>query len=297
MARNPSIHVTKSDLVIILQSVMPQGTDCKGMAATIFVKAIPFNIKNRFIVKGDAVTKKKAEKLVQRKKSESSFGVENFNALLYGIRMERGVKHQQKLHKGTNEWNLLSDIYSLADDFVSTFEISNEREGFKSFIELGLTLMGKAYALNKFKFYTSHIHKAYEAKILLETDETPDNSKRFWIIWQEVMIEYAGKVYDITTSAEKFMPMVYGKMEADEAEADYEDWIVAQFEGLAFHKSLPEPAQFYGPNAKLRWEKYMANKGSTKNTQRKEMIEQIDVGVDAAHIDYFHLLKQTTSED
>ena len=73
------------------------------------------------------------------------------------------------------------------------------------------------------------------------------------------MIEYAGleELTDIERDFSKYAHLVYARNHADEVGADYEDWVVAQFEGLSFMNVVPEIYQFYGEGAVNRYERYL----------------------------------------
>jgi hypothetical protein len=282
--RDPSLHIGLKDFIQVLKKV---GIDNPEVTArAIFEKSIPYHIKNRYLVKGNTAVKKRANKIVERKVEHYDFTPEQFYGLLTSLRQMRGVKFQQKLTKGSSDWNTLIEVHRIATEFITTFNIVSIPDGYKSFINNGLDLMGKSYGLNKFKYYASKIHTAYEAELAIAEDETPKESIEFWNCWKEVMTDYTGNYFDLLVP-EKFIHMVYAKQDANEADADYTDWIEAQFEGLAYLSALPELGSFHGDNAKLRYEKHMAKK--TQKTKKDK--EDLPADVSAEHIDYFAALK------
>ena len=290
--RNPALHILFTDLVKVLENMGERNASQK--ASIIFNKAVPYHIKNRYMVKGDARTIKAAKRNISVS-TVDSYSVEQFNGLLYGLRTDRGDRRIQKLVKGGPDWNMLKEIKNIAIDFSNLFQLP-VHEGVRQFLIVGLKLMGKKYSLSRFKYYASKISETYEAQMVLQEDTQPAASEDFYNRWCECMEEYGGGVLDILVP-EKFIHIIYARQEADEAKADYTDWITAQFEKLAFLNAIPELSMFYGDNAKARYDKYMLEqKASTRsNTGRfekaKEEAYNLPESMSQEQADYFAALR------
>lgn len=304
--RDPALHITKSDFLIVLTKVLGSTKlhEMKGIEQIVddvYAAAIPYHIKNRYIIKGDTKTIKQMARVIDHR-NVASFSVERFNGLLNNLRQLKGARFIQKLNKGSKEWLLLGEILTTADSFVTTFQFEIPEEGYKAFINLGLDLMGRNYGLNKFKYYASKIHEKYEAVKVLEEDNYPEGTIKFWEAWKVAMSEHAGGSYDIVIP-EKMIHMIYGRQEADEAKARYTDWIEAQFDQLAFMEHIPELSQFYGQNAKLRYDKYQLNKNKNKiqsnNKAEKESEEVYNLPstMDEDQKEYFRALRAKRAGD
>lgn len=131
---------------------------------------------------------------------------------------------------------------------------------------------------------------------MLDEDKDPEGTKEFWQEWLKAMDTYAGTRIDILVP-EKFVHMIYGREEADRMEANYEDWIIAQFEGLLFVDAIPELSQLYGDNACLRYEKYKLNKDKpkregTKNGKEEQDDYNLPSNLSPEQAEYFKALKK-----
>lgn len=293
--RNPSLHILLSDLEKVLAKTGDKTP--KETAMLILRLSVPYHIKNRYLVRGNAGARKKAEKLIIAS-SKSDYTVEQFNGLMASLRQQRGEKRVRNIVKGSSEWLMLKEITGLAREFVEMYEFEPVEEGYKTFIQVGMELMGKKFSINKYKFYAPKIHEFHEAKVVLSEDTDPENSKIFWEIWMEIMQSHAGTTLDILVP-EKFINIIYARQEADEADAEYEDWIEAQFEELAFLNAIPELVQLHGPNAKERYSRYMVKKNKpdstkkvkTRQEQANEEKMNLPKSLSQEQTDYFSMMK------
>ncbi len=247
--RDPALHITRSSLVKILNEVgMPVSME---KATEIIRRAKNYQISNRHIIQGTQKQKQKAEKSVEM---DSPF-VGIFQRILKSYRQELGHKSIFTIRNGDREYLMLKEIAQSANEFTETFKIQPKETGYKTFIQLGLRFMGKKYSLNRFKTYREGIFTVYENMIILDKDVDKEGTKAFYDCWKICMLEYAS--VDKPLDDFDMVNMIFGRQEADEVNAYYEDWVKAQFEGLAWLNAIPELSQFYGENAKKRYEKYI----------------------------------------
>lgn len=255
--RNPSIHVLKSDLVEVLSQYGLNEVDVDAIMFECRKRAV----KGRVNVMAKSKTKKKVERLV-----ESDSGLtEKFNGVLTSLR--QSLSHKiTTVRKGGKDWLVLVEVASDAKEFCEYFKFDSMEEGFKAYIRSGIEMMGKKYALSKFKFYKQRIFDYYEFKKAIDTDADAEGTEEFYNIYCDAMMERTGVDMELD-SVEDYVHMVFGRQEADEVHADYKDWVEAQFQGLSFMAAVPEMNQLYGLNAKKRYRSYMQNKGlkSRKN--------------------------------
>lgn len=280
--RDSTLHIKKSDLVKILKQInIRRGMTEEELVVEIFNNASPFQLRTRYLdlLNKKAEVQKKIKRTVQADKGVPEHTVEIFNRLLASKRQTLSshirVKPITADHK---DYVLLKEVAKLAHEFTEQFNIKPIETGYLTFIELGLAKMRK-YGLNRFKTYANSITESFanSVEVMEEMDKDEQGFRDFLITWQEKMEEYCGEglegLYKIENNNDKLIHLVHGKREADELEAPYEYWIEAQFDGLAFLDAIPELSQFYGENAKGRYERFL--KKSIELVKEDEEINEV----------------------
>jgi len=294
--RNPSLHILRSDLIKVLEKTLNgKVSDYEKLADKIFETSVPYQIKNRYLVKGNAETVRKAKRTIEASAKVESYSPEQFNGLLAALRQQEGHRYVKRITKGTTEWNMLKEVLQLAADFVEAFKFKPVEEGYKRFLKIGMGLMKRNFALSKYKYHAAKIHEYYEAEKIIEDDDNQDATLEFWQIWMAKMQEYTTTQMDIL-KPETFVHMIYGRQEADEAGADYDTWITAQFEELSFLTAVPELSQFHGDNAVLRYKKHISKshapvKKTVKAAREEEEIYNLPAGISDEQTEYFKMLR------
>lgn len=262
--RNPSLHIRKTDLIDILNEMsLGRHTGLK-LANEIFQRAEKFQIKDRYLqlLETKSTTKKKVERSMKADSGVPDKLVEKFNLILTTFRQNANKFGRIKpIGKDSKDYLMLKEVAKLAHDFVEEFDISPVEDGYKEFIAIGFGMMRK-YALNRYKYYAPKISDIFSDKVRVLMDEDKEATSEFYEVWKKVMIEYTNLedyAEVVKDDFAKYSCMVLGREEADAAEADYEDWIVAQFEGLSFLNAVPELTQFYGDGSIQRYERYVKN--------------------------------------
>lgn len=259
--RNPSLHITKTALETILNEMQYDSrTTGTKLANMIMEAAQPYQMRDRY--KQLSLKNKKVRDRVEKvvASEELPVGViEQINLLIVKVRNDFNpfVKARPVIAT-SKDYILMKEIAKMAYDFSNHFKINPRYEGYREFIEIGLKFMGK-YGLNRFKTYESRIYETFENKVEVLNDDKENDTLDFYELWQNKMLEYVDElaVPKLKDNYSNYIHMLYGRRAADEADAYYEDWIVAQFEGLAFLNTIPELQQFYGENALKRYERYI----------------------------------------
>lgn len=249
MRRDPTIHVKHSSLVKVLETLgLPA-----SLAMDILREGYKYRILDRHIIQMKGKSGKKAAKAVEA----GSVLPEQFMAMLTQERMKANHQNTKPIRQGSPEYIMLKEVAQLAGDFVDHYEIKPKEYGIRTYIQAGLTLMGRTYSLNRFKTYNKRICAKYEALYAIDSDTDKEGTQAFHYHWQAAMQKYAGLSDDLITNIESYVCMLYGRLDADDNDAAYTDWIAAQFEGLAFLDAIPNPSQFFGDNARVRYEEYV----------------------------------------
>ncbi len=254
--RDPAIHIRLTDLVTVLEGL---GVETPiRLAKNILTRAVPFTIRDRYIVQGDAKTRTKATKVIAAA-AQTGITTGQFNLILTAQRKELNHKHISPIRKGSRDFTLLEEVKTMACEFCTNCEFESFDEGCKVYIHLGLEKMkyGNTYGLSKFKYYDAEIYKAYESLDMIENDPDPKRTKQFLGCYIALLAEYAGIDRDDLNSPENYVCFVYTRLEADRVQADTEDWLRAQFEELQrMVDAVPTPNQLFNENALKRYYNY-----------------------------------------
>lgn len=266
--RDPAMHIKLTDFVDVLKAVGLPQPDI--LALSIFTQAVSYNIKDRYIVTGNAETRKKADKVIRSAKV-ASMTVERFNRLLDAERRAVGHRFITPIRRGTSAFTLLKEIALMACDFCNELGIDDIDDGCKTYIKLGLMFMkqGSMYGLNKFKYYDTKIYTLYESYDMITNDPNPKRTRAYHDMYVNLLAEYAAIERDLTQPAD-YVCFVYARLEGDKVKANIEDWLRAQFEelGKAFN-SIPNPRQLFSEWALKRYYNYVgtSNKNLDEETE------------------------------
>lgn len=271
--RNPCIHIRLSHLVKVLKDLGYK--DCENKAEQILIKAVPYSIESRYQVTGNARINEQVKRVVSAARN-NEITVASFNVLLSTARRAAGHKHFREITQADKQdFAMLRDISALAVDFAKICGFEDYVEGCKVYLTLGLEIMGKKssqYGLNKFKSYDSKIYQAYEARAAIYEDDDVAGTRQMCDLYMLLLAEYAGISRDDLTEPNNYTSFLQARLEADKVEANYEDWLRAQFEEMGrMFDTVPELNQIYTEGAVKRYYAYIAG-GSRKATLESEVI-------------------------
>lgn len=260
--RDPSLHIRKSDLERVLNELQYDSrTAGKKLAEMIFAEAQPYQITDRYLqlLQQNTKVKAKASKSMEADERMPDGTVEKFNLLLTTFRQSSNINARVRvIRKDSKEYILLKEVAANAYEFASHFTFVPKEEGLKKYIETGIGFMGK-YGLNRFKTYNERIFEEFENELTVLTDAKRKETDLMHEVWNGVMQKWLDNTWyeDLRKDNKKYIHIYYAREEADKLEANYVDWVEAQFEGLAFMNVIPELSQFYGENARRRYERYI----------------------------------------
>lgn len=259
---NPSIHITKSNFKKLLSDCGIKLSDSK--IDMFFQKSINYNIKNRYLI----LSNKQAiiEKLLKTHKRDSN-GAELFNGILTSVRRDKGHKFVRHITKDDRQYAMLKEINLIAIEFCETFDLDH-RPGFTDFVKYGLDIIGRNYAINKFKYYKDKIFKYKEVELLIGTDSDKYLTSQIYSYYAEKVEKETGTEYKVST-IEDYADLVYTRQCITDNNADYRSWIDAQFDKLAFVEVVPNLYQLHGEKAIKRF-------NSSNMKIRKDKVDESD---------------------
>lgn len=279
MLRDPSLHITESNLIRVLSSVGINHKNIPALVKKIFDEAQDYQIRDRHlkILEMKSAQRKRAEKVLKVTSKITDSQVSTFNNLLASVRQKQSefvkVRPILKDHK---DYTILKEVAMNAYNFVTYFKIDDVRSGLTYYITIGLELMSK-YSLSRFKYYDTSIYEAFEDRLLIANDETPENTLEFYELWRLAMQEYSTMpLYDLRNNMTEYAHFVRAKNFADKYNADYEDWLIGQFEGFLYLHTIPELTQLYGAGALTRYRKYVGTINIKKKEEKDDITKYYD---------------------
>lgn len=258
--RNPSLHITLENLKSVLS---PYVTLKDSDWNSILGESFKLRIKNRTIL----LSNKKATIDRIQKKLNTEGNVEVFNGILSTVRSLLGHRFSPIL-KNSRDYEQLKEISNLADEFNQVFNLS-QREGYLDFCKIGIELMNKKYALNKFKYFKEKIFQIKEWEFLIEEEKSRDNLYNVNQVIQNYseLLESKGIQFEIET-LEDYVNFIYCKNQILENGAEIKKWLKSQFEKLEFVDRVPNPNQLYGEAALKRYKDSLLT--LTKESKNKD---------------------------
>jgi hypothetical protein len=259
MKREPSVHIKKSDLVLVLNKIFVKNEvlewDVNELADLILIGSKQYSLTNRQLKVDTAKLLKSTSKVVLSTRDDA--GV--FAQLLNLIRKQRNHRGISLIKVGSNDWNMVKEIAHLAVGFCNDFHLKRE-EGFKIYIGIALDKISK-FSLAKFNTFHQGICDDYDCIEKIRTDLTPNQTTQVRIIYEKYLGEKTGIVKDYTKIPNKFIFFIKAKEQALKFRISFDHYIAAQFKGLEWCNSYPDPSQLVGDGSIDRLNKYLLEKG------------------------------------
>lgn len=256
--RDPSIHITQSRLVKIIDSLFKKSIKSEELARLIVKEARKYTLNNRKI----DITNKKVEKKVTRVISSTNSDTELFSLLLLHYR--RKLKHRgiTQIKQNSRDWLTVKEIVTLANEFCETFSLE-KREGYLEFIKIGISKMNK-FMIVKFTPMGSSIIETYQAMLELKEDKYPEKTQRCHDYYQKTIIAKTGVAMDYKDNPDKYVYFYRVRLLAERLKVDPLVFIKAQFYALEWRNGYPDPIQLTNDKAINHLNKYLYEKGDTK---------------------------------
>jgi hypothetical protein len=258
MKRDPSIHVTESQLALALGNVIElEGVDTNKLAKMLVNQLKTKTLINRSIIITNDKLEKKAKKLLSSSRGDADL----LANIIFNTRMKlkhRGVK---QIKPNTREWNTLKELTGLVIDFCNEFNLP-KREGFIIFINIAIVKLNSiTNFLNKLINMYEGIVNYYAAKLEIDQDDAPNITKAVHDMYTVQIINRTGLPSDYKDNPEKYVNFLKVRKKAKEIGITYEIYLKAQFHGFAWRNGVPDPIQLVAPQAMERLNKYMFENG------------------------------------
>jgi len=271
--RDLAIHIRRSDL---LKAMEDSGIDISSIRINdLFKKALNYSIRNRVMVISKSGSKKKVERYIEA----STNLIVDFNRIYQGVVVANDIK-SMAINKSSVQYLTLTEVTSQAVEFCQLFDIGYET-GFKLYIELGLKILKNKFGIYRLKGCASRIVETYKDEKLITEDVNPKGTDIMATAWSTAVRTYFNMSIYIESNVRA--EFIRARIDADSVDADYYDWMYAQFEKWQFLNKIPAFSQLYGDNAKLVYQMYMAKAGNANESKQEK--------------EYFKLVKNATKKE
>lgn len=256
--KKASLHILHSDLEKIISQVFIRRPEINSndLYNEIIKESQKYPLR-RSIIFTNKSTKRKLHKIC-------SNYVEEFNLILNTERQKLNHRAIRQILKNDKMYPTLCEIANDAEEFCKIFEL-DIKDGFKHYCNIGLSKIGKNYALQKFKTYKDYIFQLYERRLVVENDSNVKltNEIVYYYLNKCEIIDEAQMVEIYSNFSHDF---VYTRELIEHYNTTVENWINAQFEGMEYLDIIPEPYQLHTDEAIKRY----LSKGKITKTDWRE---------------------------
>lgn len=262
--RDPSIHIKRSNLQLILSKYGITTQEVND----IMLAAKQYSIRNRVMVHAVGRAKKKVERLAATEINVA----DKFAAVYASVMVAHSIK-TLAIKSSDPNYAVFKEVISQANDFCRLFDL-DYMEGFKLYLEYGVTLLGNKYSLYRLKGYSNRIVEYHKDMLLISDDPAPEATNKMHQAWIKAVHKYFGTSIPPITNLSVYAHFIRARNDADSVQANYIDWVNAQFEKWHYLNSIPEFSQLYGDNAKLIYNIYMAKIKGRNSDKEDKFIER-----------------------
>jgi hypothetical protein len=255
--KEPSLHITKSNLIKVLLEVQANDEFYVNKEAypklvdAILRRGKKYSIYSRTLNITDVKSLNKVKKVTSSELSYTNEFLKSFYAI-------RRLKHRVgnvKYDETHSDWPVIKQLSQQLKDFVEAYNLE-VKEGSVIFVKLLFEVSPKA-VLN---FWPKMVPKAIEIYSSLQevkSDKYPDQTEKLHKIYNQNLIDKVGVSNNYTQSPNIYKFFVEAtRLCIEELNCDLETFIKAQFDGLAWAGSYPQPSQMVTEAAKERLVKY-----------------------------------------
>lgn len=268
--REPSIHITSTNLKLILGKVGVKLNDTQVI--DILIHARKYQLSNRKLLAKNEGQIKKTNNIVKSSMENSTLMAK----VIYYTRKRMKHRGIELLTPGHKDFSLVKSITKNALEYHEVFN-STERveDAFNTYIKLGVKPDEK-FSLMKLQYAHVKIMEYADATLEVTLDDNTVLTNIAYRLYTQMVIKQVGSLLtDYKNDPTKFKYFVQVAKECKRLKIRPEDYIKAQFDGLAWTNGIPEPYQLVGDKAQERLQKYLYQNqiqlGSVKENNQKNI--------------------------
>lgn len=210
----------------------------------------------------NVTTKKQEEKATKR--VSGSIGDANMVAeIIYSTRVR--LKHigVTKIKQTDPQWGQIKELTNTINEFCNQFDLP-KRRGYIEFITWGVKLFMStkrpnfSFLIKWFNEKADWIVNEYTSSIEISQDKQPIDTTIIHDLYCNRVSSMTGINTFYRMSDPQYVHFLRAKEDALKHNVDYEIYIEAQFEALAFCNGVPKPEDLYGDKARERLVRYMS---------------------------------------
>ena len=183
--------------------------------------------------------------------------------IIYATRIKLKHRGVRKINQGNlREWNNCKKLAEICNTFCQDFELPT-REGFIKYIELGIKKMPDARALTT-RLIGLQDSITEEFSAIKEIQELSPKDKQTISQIQDFYVRQIADrtgIYEPIKDPGKFTYFIRLYDFLNKKGWNYKEYIIAQFEGLAWCNGIPELSQLTSEKAISRYNKYLYKHG------------------------------------
>jgi len=241
--REPSIHITRSNLKKVLSKVLPNVGFSDKTMDNIMKETSHLSINSRNTLLSNERIEKKANSILSSSRGDTDL----LSKLVYSVRKRAKHKGIVQIKPNTRDWLLLKQMTSQALDFSNEFNL-NKRLGFLKYLEVGLSKM-KKFSLNKYLSMYEAICETYQAMVEIRDDSEKELTNKLYKSYSSRIMDNTGIFDRLEEQPEKYVWFVRARREAKSLNISVELYINAQFSNHDFSRGILYPSQLIGPKA------------------------------------------------
>lgn len=259
--KDPSIHITKSQFLKILDGLGIEDFPTDNF----FAQARQVSVNTRAILVSNKKDTKKVNNILLASKGDASMVAD----IVYSIRIKlhhRGIRKINETNK--RDWALCKDLANICNQFVQDFNFKSARAGFIAYINIGFKRMGRDHRniLTRLIAMAENIYTYYETEQVIQSDTDKSFTKSIYTYYNKKVADATG-IYEraeLESDPEKYNHFLQIRQLCEDNKWYYEDFVDAQFDGMAWCNGLPEPHNMYGPKAIERYKKFIYKYGKSE---------------------------------
>lgn len=256
--RDPGIHITESELAKILEQIWegPPFAE-KGWQKELATKIVRLAKNKTLTSRSVTISSELIEKRVKKQLRANVGDTKMMADLIYKIRYRRGHRGIAKIKEGSAEYTKIKGLVEVCIQFCQDYELG-KKEGFTIYLTLGLQRISSSLnIITKLVNMAESISQIYQDELLIKDDNNKAETLEIIKYYSTLIVEQTGMVPNIESDPRKMARFVEVRKVTDEIDIPHQIYIDAQFQGLKWTDSYPEPNQLIGDKAIERVNKYM----------------------------------------
>lgn len=281
MKREPSIHISESRMQELAKKYFGDwisGRTLEYQVIQLIIDAKKYQLSNRKLLASNKKDTQKAN-IISKSPLEDAMIMAK---VIYMIRKEMKHKGIEIAKPGSRDFTIIKTITSNALEYKEALGITGANQlVFQKYIRTFLKLVGN----NKFNLISlqgrvEQIIEFEEAQKAITSDTNKGYTDQVYESYCRLVIDKVGELLvDYKKVPKLYQCFVMVAKECRRLKVSPSVYIIAQFKGLEWRNSIPDPMQLVGPKALERLQKYLYENnlelGNNKEEKSKENIKSL----------------------